>query len=388
MTPAATRNLRNAGGFALLMVMLVLVTGVVLGISYLSSTGVRASSSRNAVAAMQAQYLAESGLEHAMFVVAAQPGVLDAATRSPQGPFFIDEAGGSYTFFCVPDPDAPGRYTVTAEASSGGIKRRSSMVVFRPPSTQHTVLHGVQASEGMSTLPLGVEVEGDVYVQGFVANWARVRGTIFASGSIFDWFNLADETHPNLQNPPAAPVILPEHYRQYVLDDTIYNAVVDQSKTIRRDDDLVKNRTQVSVGNIGGVIYLTPSNGRCELKDDVEFEGTVVVQGDLVLDGEDIHLKAVPGFPAVVVSGSIVVTRNTDAVIDGLVVAGEGVASWGGRTSGAKTRINGGLLTRYGFLSGMRGSHKIVHMPESCEVWDLGGTGGNGASKVSVLKVH
>jgi len=120
-----------AAGFALLLVLIVIAIATVMGMAYASSASLKMTSSRNLVRAWRARGLAESGLEHALYVLQSSPASLAAATKaSPLGPYFIDASDDTYVFYCDPNiAGAGGTYAVTGEANCGGADQRASFIV-------------------------------------------------------------------------------------------------------------------------------------------------------------------------------------------------------------------------------------------------------------------
>ena len=79
-------------GIAMMLVLTVVVAASIMGMSYLSITSVRLASSTNMVCAAEATYLAESGLQHAMWMLRTDSLVqlLAATATHPLGPFQLD----------------------------------------------------------------------------------------------------------------------------------------------------------------------------------------------------------------------------------------------------------------------------------------------------------
>ncbi|MHC4715673.1 MAG: hypothetical protein ACYS5V_01770, partial [Planctomycetota bacterium] len=117
------KNATARTGFALLLVMILAATGVILGVAYLSVAALKVRVSQNYQLLARARYLAESGLEHARYVLRFTPGQLTGAAGEPLGPFYVDSSSDSYVISCTPDASVPGRYTLTTTAMVGQVKR-------------------------------------------------------------------------------------------------------------------------------------------------------------------------------------------------------------------------------------------------------------------------
>ena len=120
-----TRRDRQRGFALLLVLMLVLIAGT-LGASYLASSSVKLAGSVNMANATRAKYLAESGLEHAMYLLRRNPGVLVNSVTVPLGPYQIDGSDNTYILWVVADVE-PGRYILWAQGTVDGITRTVSL---------------------------------------------------------------------------------------------------------------------------------------------------------------------------------------------------------------------------------------------------------------------
>ena len=115
-------------GIAMMLVLTVVVAASIMGMSYLSITSVKLASSTNMVHAAEATYLAESGLQHAMWMLrTASPALLGATSDYPLGPFQLDSDGGQYVMYAQPT-GTPLQHTITARGTSRGITRTSQAV--------------------------------------------------------------------------------------------------------------------------------------------------------------------------------------------------------------------------------------------------------------------
>jgi len=115
-------------GIAMMLVLTVVVAASIMGMSYLSITSVKLASSTNLVCAAEATYLAESGLQHAMWMLRTESSALLGATSAyPLGPFQLDSDGGQYVMYAQPT-GTPLQYTITARGTSRGVTRTSQAV--------------------------------------------------------------------------------------------------------------------------------------------------------------------------------------------------------------------------------------------------------------------
>jgi hypothetical protein len=122
------RNRHGQEGFALVLVLMLIGITASLGLAYMSSASVKLQSSQNMMLMTRSKYLAESGLEHAWYMLRESPELLTGTAASPHGPFTIDETDDTYVFWSEPGA-SEGLYVLSAEGSSGGISRRVAVTV-------------------------------------------------------------------------------------------------------------------------------------------------------------------------------------------------------------------------------------------------------------------
>ena len=112
-------------GVAMMLVLVMVVVASILGMCYLSVTTVKLASTENLLGASRARYLAESGLQHGLFLLRTGSGALEGRTAvDSAGPFYADGTGDSYVLYTEPDP-APLTYVLAAKATANGMTRTS-----------------------------------------------------------------------------------------------------------------------------------------------------------------------------------------------------------------------------------------------------------------------
>jgi len=81
------------------------------------------------------------------------------------------------------------------------------------------------------------------------------------------------------------------------------------------------NGGAISTSNPGGVWSLLPIYGKNDAAATTSSsKERLATTGDLVLDGGNIELTAVDGFPAIVCGGNITITSRTRVTINGMVL--------------------------------------------------------------------
>ena len=123
--PAYTR--RRSGGFALLMVLMLIATASVVGISYIYGAQVKTASTGNLMLASEARYLAESGLQHGLYGLQTDATPF-ASAAAPNGPYHAVSGDGGYVFY-IRATSVPNDYQIVSTGTAGGISQTVSMTV-------------------------------------------------------------------------------------------------------------------------------------------------------------------------------------------------------------------------------------------------------------------
>ena len=112
-----TGHRKRHRGLALMLVMVLVVVAGILGMSYVVSSTVQTISSDNLLRVSRARYLGESGLEHATWMLRADPDAPATLQNTWMGPFNLDGTADRYVFTVVPMGEA--LYDVTGRGSAG-----------------------------------------------------------------------------------------------------------------------------------------------------------------------------------------------------------------------------------------------------------------------------
>ena len=121
------RTSNNRNGFALLLVLMLIVTSAVAGVSYLYGASVKTASITNLMQASRARYLAESGLHHGLYVLQHNPGTL-GSQAAPIGPYYADDTEDTYAFY-IQSGGSFGLYRIVGIGMVGNISQAASMTV-------------------------------------------------------------------------------------------------------------------------------------------------------------------------------------------------------------------------------------------------------------------
>ena len=116
-------------GVALLLVLVLVASATVLGLSYATSSTVKLISTDNLLRAGRSRYLAESGLEHCVYLLRGDPGALTGSEITLLGPFAADATSDAYYFGSAPVAGQDGCYLLSGRATAGGVTQRVTLTV-------------------------------------------------------------------------------------------------------------------------------------------------------------------------------------------------------------------------------------------------------------------
>ena len=114
-------------GMALMLVLILVVVGGILGMTYVMGSTVQMVSSDNLLWVSRARYLGESGIEHAMWMLKTEPGARAALQNTWMGPFHVDGKADSYVFTGVDLGN--GVYELRGRGTTHGISQTVSMTL-------------------------------------------------------------------------------------------------------------------------------------------------------------------------------------------------------------------------------------------------------------------
>jgi hypothetical protein len=353
---------RTQHGFALMLILVLVGLAVVLGMTYISEAALKQMSSKALPAVTRARYLAESGIQHAIYVCQTAPRTLAASSASNMlGPYSLDDSGDTYTFYGTPDPLVLGQWTLVGQGASGSVVQRVTAVVFRNGGTDFTGGQSM-ASCGAITIPTGTKVTGNLLVSGNVTNKGIVDGTISYTGN-YTASGGGTTTHTPVKVTSAVtPTLTWSDYEQYTISSLTYNA--QKTNNVTLDSSTVSNGTCVGAGNPAGVLWV---HNNAFITDNFTFTGTLLAEGNLYIIGRNVHLTAVHGFPAIVSSQKIYIADGATITIDGLVYEEQGVLPYLTDTPNARITINGAFVSKVrGFDTTLRGTHQLTYTASRC----------------------
>jgi cytoskeletal protein CcmA (bactofilin family) len=365
-------------GFALVIILILLAVTFVIALTYASGASVKLASSSNLAKAARARYLAESGIEHATYLLESSPtDILNATQAHPLGPYQADNGDGTYVMYSVATSES-GTYEIVASGTTGGVTQKVAANIHRN-SPNVSVPRGMMlGGSGNVVLPSSVTIKGDVYLNGSLNNSATIKGKVNATGSISDPSSKITKTKTSGAAQETVAYLTWTNYKSYALNGSSSTAVHKTSNSLNSNDALAKGKA-ITSSNPGGVVWMTPSSGNTiTLGNNLRYKGTIVTDADVVI-GKNVKINAVNGFPAIVTSGQILFTDSTSGIIRGVVSADSGVAPQSGDADKSSLKINGALLCKDGTIdTNYEGTLKLNYRAKRCNMVNFGG--GNGVA--------
>ena len=322
---AVSRGFRP--GIALLQVMCVVAVAVVLSYALLSSSALQVKSNSNRADAMQADALADSGMNLALYYI---ENPLAAPTRNADG-YWPGENSISFGEGVRGAADvavartAANTYSVTSTGKVGNandsqlthtakavVKLNKGLTINKAVSFAGSTrvganfeIYGNVACRGTFDLPIGSAVNGVIsavdisLIKGLIGGRTRVS----ASSIVL----------------PSAYTI--NTYKTYTYAGKTYKAAV-------LSDKILRNRTLGPTGDNPAGVYVfspeTPSNSvSLTLAGNVTINGTLVVENAVlnVIDKNNV-ITAAPGFPALIASKEVAILgKDSAGLIPGLLNA-------------------------------------------------------------------
>ena len=189
-----------------------------------------------------------------------------------------------------------------------------------------------------------VTINGDVYCNGNISGSGYIGGDGFANGNI-----TANVEGQKNESVAQAPVSWPglevgNFSSSYYIGFASYSVPVIEPN--------ISNRTfGPSENNPAGIHYCDDPNNLANLGGNVTINGTLVVNGDLTISGINNVISAVKNFPALLVSGEVIVEDGGTLEINGLAQVGQKLVI---SSSAANVDIDvvGGLFIANGSIEG------------------------------------
>ncbi len=371
---SAKKYKNNRQGAALLVVLFIVMVITILSLGFLSRSDVELACGRNMVLRTQMDYLAESGLEHARGLILNPQDVSSEYWTGAAAQQLVAGSDDYYDLEVVRDDSAPtNRCNYIIDCNS--YRLRNGEKIGRSSIRAELRLDPCVAYwAGSDTVISGqITINGDVYCNGNLVNNGSIGGDVFASGTIAganiegqrnELVNQAPVDWPGLVSSDFGPT--------YCIGSTSYLAeIVDVNVH-------PTGSFNPSAGNPAGIRYC---NGDLELNGYLDIKGMLVVKGTLKVNecGEGGQkITAVKNFPALLVSGEVVIENNAGLLIEGLAQIGQRITIDAGVVN-ANIDVIGGLFIANGGIDGITSSFVSVDVTAapaiaSIQTWPVAGT--------------
>jgi Tfp pilus assembly protein PilX len=329
---ASAKHLRGGRprrGFALMMVISVVALAAFLGYAMLATSTLQSRASSNQIKLVSADYLAESGLNVAMYYL-----------QKPENAPSLNASGywaGTSQSYTLPnglpstlnvtvtrDASDPWTYEVvsTAEVGQASSSKVSKTTGARVYVRNEYILKQAAAFNNNVALNGPFTVAGDVYTTKQLSLKIGALGTPYVSGYGYcktaqtgvgftspagGWKTM---TTPSQVAPSNSELNL---YKTYEVDQVTYNCTTLGTSSLTGTSGVVTKSPTVT--NPAGIFYRnTSSGGAFVLGDNVTINGTLVIEGDCQINGANITITPESGYPALIVTGMLDIVNPSKVI--------------------------------------------------------------------------
>ncbi len=355
-------------GAALLVVLFIVMVITIVSLGFLSQSDVELACGQNMILRTQMDYLVESGLEHARGLIINPQDVSSEYFTGATAQQLVAGSDDYYDVNVVKLSECNYRITCDAYREKMGEKvGRSSL------RAELRLDPCIAYWAGSSTVVSGqITINGDVYCNGNFANNGSIGGDVFASGAITGANIEGQRNELVAQAPVDWPGLVSSDFGPtYYIGSTSYLAdIVDVNVH-------PTGSFNPSAGNPAGIRYC---NGDLELAGGVNIKGMLVVNGTLRVRGAEglyNEISAVKNFPALLVSGEVVVENSAVLLINGLAQIGQRIVI-DAEVVNANIVVIGGLYIANGGVDGITSSFVSIDVTAapaiaSIQTWPAAG---------------
>lgn len=290
-----------------------------VGWAFLESHTTAMPEAHNRMAAIRAQYVAESGMEIAEHFLMYPPTTVTPGNYwTGDNAISIDPTPDYTNVNIVQDADVPLKYTVTSVGIAYGVdgevraKRQIRAELLVPPRNVTWYFPQAMLQRSSVTVPSSVALFGDLHANGNLLGhgWSIFR--VSATG-IAIWIGSGPPSDVQ-SNAPASelPATNIAQYTTYQIGSATYAAYNWNKDNVNKNDAASLNAIDMSDTNPGRIIQT--KDGNFTISEDVDLNGCLLVNGDLTVDGVNVRVTAVEGFPALVINGNLKFNKD-DAVV-------------------------------------------------------------------------
>jgi len=353
----------NRKGVALLVVLLIVMTATILSLGFLSRSDVELACGENMLLRTQMDYLAESGLAHAKGLILSPQDVSSEYWTGDTRQQLVANSSDYYDVNVVKVGECNYQITCETYREKGGEKvgRSGIKAELRLDPCIAFWAAGTWMSEPQST------VNGDVYCTEALKGNGDINGDAYATWGITALYIEGHKNEWVTQAPIDWPgLVVSDFSSNYYIGSSTYSVHIVDSNVH------TAGNFNPSASNPAGVRY---HSGDFELPGGVNINGMLVVDGNLMVTGANNYVTSVKNFPALLISGEVIMENGGTLAINGLAQIGERIYV---NVGAANVNVNvvGGLFIANGNIDGLNGSSPtnsftITAAPNiaSIEVW-------------------
>lgn len=320
MTRTVYKNQPNRGA-VLLVMLIVIFTGTVLSLGFLSRSDLQLAASNNTTTRCEIDYLAESGLDYAKVQILSPQGEEDEYWSGVTGEQLVPDSDN----FC--DVNVIRVNSMDYEVISRAYQQKDSEKTARSSLKSRLRLDPCIGyyQKDKKDIYSKVDITGDVYCGGDVTVYGNIDGDVYSKGWIANPNNNITGSREEYESSPpvSPPGISTSDYSSsyyyngggpYSVKQLLYSYYVGE-------EEGSGNFIWEGYGNPGKVYY---RDGSLELYRNVYISGTLVVKDDLKLKNNcNITIKPVKNMPALIVGHDIKIDDDyQDLNIEGYVQVG------------------------------------------------------------------
>lgn len=295
------KNLRD--GAALLVVLFIVMTITVLSLGFLSQSDVELACGENMILRTQMDYLAESGLEHARGLILSPQDISSEYWSGATGMQLIAGSNDYYDIEVLRDESDPyDLCNYTIDCNSYRLKN-GEQVGFSGTRALLRLDPCIALWTGNDTLiSNGTTINGDVFCNGTLTNTGMIDGDVFAGIYTGSGSKTGQDKSTNdlsLVWPRVTIADFISYYNsEYIISDSI---------------------SSQSFGSLEPV-EVCYRNSDLEIAGNVQINGMLLVNGDLVVRNNQNTITAAKNLPSLLVTGDLKILAESVLQINGLAV--------------------------------------------------------------------
>jgi hypothetical protein len=366
VTISSHRRYRSRG-IALMLVMAVVAMATILGLAMLSSTTIQATVTVNSAQSCDADYLAESGLQAAMYYLqypqdmpnnwGTTSGYVIKASNERVGAASL----GTFDVQVVKNATRDVYdITTTGKPAHGSATKTSTARV----KVDRKKITGGAYFGGAITIPARTTITGPVQSASTVNNLSGTALTSVQTGS----------PTPLPRTSYITPTVSTVNF--YGADGTgAYTTPDGAAGTPQQLLAAPTSTPSVASNNPGKIFYY---NGDLTIASPVTIVGTLIVKnGSLTIKAANVQIQPAAGYPAIVVERDLSMYRlSVSLTANGVVWVGRNIVwtSLVGANTGSSLTINGALLMPAGSVinaPGTGGATNVTYTAANADVPDL-----------------